>query len=85
MEEHGFLVYQLLRQDPQHRRWYISAHQQSPDYWVNDGDGTAMGSEMNAAFLPEQETSLIKDYLVYRLVMHGLVKYLIECSINNIV
>lgn len=65
LEEHGFLVYQLLKLDPQHRRWYISAHQQSPDYWVNEGDGSPMGSEMNAAFLPEQETSLTKDYLVY--------------------
>ncbi|XP_066997548.2 contactin [Anabrus simplex] len=63
LEEHGFLVYQLLWQDPQHRRWYTSARQQSADYWVND-DSTQLVN-MDAAFLPAQESTLNKDYLAY--------------------
>ncbi|XP_049844901.1 contactin [Schistocerca gregaria] len=64
LEEHGFLVHQLVMQDPQHRRWYTSARQQSPDYWVNDGDNSQV-INMDAAFLPEQESTFNKDYLVY--------------------
>lgn len=65
MDEHGFLLYNLLWQDPQHRRWYISAHQQSPGYWVNE-DGTPL-PDMESAFLPEPaESGPAKDYLVYR-------------------
>lgn len=72
LDEHGFLVYQLLWQDPQHRKWYIGAHQQSPGYWVNDGDGSSL-NDLDAAFLPDGPTDLSernpsrlpKDYLVY--------------------
>jgi len=65
VEEHGFLLYNLLWQDPQHRRWYLSAHQQSPGYWVNE-DGTPL-PEMESAFLPEPAvtTGPSHDYLVY--------------------
>ncbi|XP_069694656.1 contactin [Periplaneta americana] len=62
-DEHGFLVNELLWQDPQHRRWYTSARQQSPEYWVND-DGSQLVN-MENAFLPEQQSTLNKDYLVY--------------------
>lgn len=65
LEEHSFLIYQLLIQDPQHRKWYIGAKQQSPGYWINDLDGTSL-SEMDAAFLPESESHITKDYLIYR-------------------
>ncbi|XP_063219696.1 contactin isoform X2 [Bacillus rossius redtenbacheri] len=71
LEEHGFLIYQLLWQDPQHRRWYTSAFQQSPDYWINEGDGTQLVN-MDSAFLPEQQqpqpmsqSVANKDFLVY--------------------
>uniref|UniRef100_A0A1B6CPI8 Contactin n=1 Tax=Clastoptera arizonana TaxID=38151 RepID=A0A1B6CPI8_9HEMI len=64
LEEHGFLVYQLLWQDPQHRRWYTSAREQSPGYWINEGDGSNLG-ELDQAFLPETDSSLTKEYLVY--------------------
>uniref|UniRef100_A0A0A9W5Z2 Contactin n=1 Tax=Lygus hesperus TaxID=30085 RepID=A0A0A9W5Z2_LYGHE len=73
LDEHGFLVYQLLWQDPQHRKWYIGAHQQSPGYWVNDGDGSSL-NDLDAAFLPDSPTDLsdiqlqsrlARDYLVY--------------------
>ncbi|XP_066907076.1 contactin [Halyomorpha halys] len=65
-EEHGFLVYQLSLQDPQHRRWYIGARQQSPDYWINDGDGSSL-NDLDAAFLNERGNDLAQSsYLVYK-------------------
>ncbi|KAK6620391.1 hypothetical protein RUM44_006792 [Polyplax serrata] len=63
-EEHGFLIYQLLWRDPQHRKWYTSIRQHKPTYWVNDGDGTPL-LNMENAFLPGQEQSYGRDYLVY--------------------
>lgn len=65
VDEHGFLIYQLMWQDPQHRRWYTSARQQSPQYWTNDGDGVQL-TNMDNAFLPHQYDSLGKDYLAYK-------------------
>lgn len=64
LDEHGFIVYQLLWQDPQHRRWYTSARQQNLDYWINDGDNSQLVN-MDAAFLPHQESTHNKDFLVY--------------------
>lgn len=61
-EEHGFLVYQLNSLDPQHRRWYVGAHQQSANYW-NNADGTQLAN-MDNAFLPVYEP-YGKDFLVY--------------------
>jgi hypothetical protein len=61
-EEHGFLINQLNNMDPQHRRWYIGAHQQSANYWVNV-DGTQLGN-MENAFLPVNEP-YGKDFLAY--------------------
>ncbi|XP_039297800.1 contactin [Nilaparvata lugens] len=55
LEELGFIVNRLIQEDPQHRRWYIGAHEQSPGYWVNEGDSTAL-TDMDSAFLPEQGT-----------------------------
>lgn len=64
LEEHGFLMYQLLWQDPQHRRWYTGARQQG-GYWSNEGDGTQL-TNMDNAFLPEPMDNVQgKDYLVY--------------------
>nr|CAD7424829.1 unnamed protein product [Timema monikensis] len=63
-DEYGFMINQLQWQDPQHRRWYTSAHQQSPDYWINEGDGTSLVN-MENAFLPEQDPTFNKDYLAY--------------------
>lgn len=64
-EEHGFILYQLLWRDPQHRKWYTSIRQQQPNYWVNDGDGSPL-LNMDNAFLPGQAYSYGQDYLVYR-------------------
>ncbi|XP_046406914.1 contactin isoform X2 [Ischnura elegans] len=64
LEEHGFLIHQLLWRDPQHRQWYFGAHQQSAGYWVNEGDSSQL-INMDAAFLPNQEAVYKKDYLVY--------------------
>lgn len=70
VEEHGFIINELLKLDPQHRKWYISARQQSPQYWTNDGDGTQM-SNMENAFLKDdhivyQQDQIGRDYLVYK-------------------
>lgn len=65
-EEHGFLIQQLNSIDPQHRRWYIGAHQTQPN-----PDGTQF-TNMESAFLPEHDL-YGKDYLAYnftRSVMH---------------
>ncbi|KAL1110582.1 hypothetical protein AAG570_008110 [Ranatra chinensis] len=67
LEEHGFLLLQLVWQDPQHRRWYVGARQQSPGYWVNDGDGTSL-NDLESAFLPVSDSGVPKDYLVYSLI-----------------
>ena len=67
LEEHGFIVQQLKWQDPQHRSWYTSIKQQSPDYWVNEGDNSQI-SNMDNAFLPPERGSsqFNKDFLVYK-------------------
>lgn len=64
-------MHQLSWQDPQHRRWYTAAHQQSPGYWNNPVDGSQL-LNMENAFLPEEENlgssyidNIGKDYLVY--------------------
>lgn len=65
-EEHAFLIQQLNSIDPQHRRWYIGAHQTQPN-----PDGTQF-TNMESAFLPEHDL-YGKDYLAYnftRSVMH---------------
>lgn len=61
-DEHGFLIYQLTWQDPQHRRWYIGVHQLGPNNWQNV-NGNSL-SHMENAFFPDNE-SYGKDYLVY--------------------
>ena len=65
LEEHGFIIYQLLWQDPQHRKWYTSIRQQGPNYWVNDGDGTPLVN-MENAFLATDQNTYGKDFIVYR-------------------
>lgn len=72
-DEHGFLIYQLLGIDPQHRKWYTSIRQQTPGFWVNDGDGSQL-TNMENAFLPGQDTAYGKDFIVYR----SVIKY--KCS-----
>ncbi|KAK9889197.1 hypothetical protein WA026_004476 [Henosepilachna vigintioctopunctata] len=61
-EEHGFLIRELNAIDPQHRRWYIGAHQQQPNYWSNP-DGSQF-TNVESAILPDPEP-YGKDYLVY--------------------
>ncbi|KAF4525298.1 hypothetical protein B566_EDAN014819 [Ephemera danica] len=64
LEEHNFLIQQLNWQDPQHRRWYTSARQQTAGYWANDGDNTQLVN-MDAAFFADQNPEPGLDYLVY--------------------
>lgn len=62
-DEHGFIMYQLLWQDPQRRRWYFAGSQKSPNLWQNE-DGTNL-NDLEAAFLPEPADSVQRDYLAY--------------------
>ena len=68
MDEHRFIVHELSWQDPQHRKWYTSGKQQSPNYWINEADGSSF-NDLSAIFLPEKERDqgiLNRDYLAYR-------------------
>ena len=64
MEENSFVTAHLQNNDPSHRIWYISAHQQSSGTWVNDGDSTTMVN-LDSAFLPNQDQAFEKNYLAY--------------------
>lgn len=68
IDEHSFLVQQLNRYDPQHRRWYIGAHQSSPNYYTNP-DGTQM-PQMDSAIIRDDVRSGYDspetDFLVYK-------------------
>ena len=37
-----FISDYLNKNDPQHRRWYISTRQENKNQWINQGDGTQM-------------------------------------------
>lgn len=65
IEEHGFILNQLLWLDPQHRRWYIGAKLQS-GLWINEADSTSL-INMDNAFLPEpyDNQGMGRDYLAY--------------------
>lgn len=66
LEEHGFVLYQLLWQDPQHRRWYTSVKMIN-GIWINEGDSTSL-INMDNAFLPEPydpDNIVPRDYLAY--------------------
>ncbi|GBP54321.1 Contactin [Eumeta japonica] len=73
-EEHGFIITSLMKLDPQHGSWYIGAHQQSPGYWANDGDGSQLTGLENAFFEDSHFQTqsyypdinvLPRDYLIY--------------------
>lgn len=64
LDEHGFILQQLLWQDPQHRRWFTGAKQQNPGYWINEGDGTSL-SDLSSTFTHEASISN-KEYLAYK-------------------
>ncbi|XP_072402624.1 contactin [Diabrotica undecimpunctata] len=61
-DEHGFIINQLNAIDPQHRRWYIGAHQTSPNYYTN-ADGTQLANMDNAIL--EIDFPYGRDYLAY--------------------
>ncbi|XP_017890877.1 contactin [Ceratina calcarata] len=65
LDEHGFVLYQLLWQDPQHRDWYTGVRLQNGN-WVNEADNTQLVN-MENAFLPEPivDNSYDREYLVY--------------------
>jgi len=69
-EEHRFISDYLNKNDPQHRRWYISTRQENKNQWINQGDGTQM-LNLDKFFHPANEWGEFdqgnykKDYLVY--------------------
>lgn len=64
LDEHGFILYQLLWQDPQHRKWYTGIKYQNGN-WINEGDNTPL-LNMENAFLPEPNDNILdRNYLVY--------------------
>lgn len=64
LEEHGFLLYQLQWQDPQHRKWYTGVRLQG-GYWSNEGDNSQL-INMDNAFLPEPNDGVYgRDFLAY--------------------
>lgn len=74
-EEHRFITQELNYIDPQHRRWYTGGKQQSPNYWINEGDGSSL-AELSQLFLPERNSQyygyqLNKDYIVYNFSSNG--------------
>ncbi|VVC34534.1 Hypothetical protein CINCED_3A024063 [Cinara cedri] len=65
LEEHGFLINQLLQLDQQHQQWYVSGKQTSPGVWSNDADTSMPLIDIENALLPEQHSTLNRDYLAY--------------------
>lgn len=71
-EEHGFIITNLMRLDPQKGSWYVGAHQQSKGYWVNEIDGSHLTGLDNAFFEDHQPQYVPgvyitpRDYLVYK-------------------
>ncbi|XP_017779518.1 PREDICTED: contactin-like [Nicrophorus vespilloides] len=69
-DEHGFIINELNWRDPQHRKWYIGANQQNPNYWINP-DGSQL-INMENAFLMDSDP-YGKDFLAYNFskdIMH---------------
>ncbi|KAL0268356.1 UNVERIFIED_CONTAM: hypothetical protein PYX00_010329 [Menopon gallinae] len=64
VDEHGFIIYQLLWRDPQRRKWYTGIIQQGPNYWINEADGSPLAN-MENAFLPSNDNSYGRDAVVY--------------------
>lgn len=64
LDEHGFLLHNLQRNDPQHRKWYTGVRFQG-GYWTNEPDNSQV-INMENAFLPEPNDGIYgRDYLVY--------------------
>lgn len=68
IEEHSFLVQQLNRYDPQHRRWYIGAHQTVSNIYSNP-DGSQLPA-MESAFIKDEISTGYgapqRDFLAYK-------------------
>jgi len=65
LDEHSFLINHLLQQDPQHRQWYVSGQQTKPGVWINDADNNVALIDIENALLPEQQSTLDRDYIAY--------------------
>lgn len=63
LEEYRFVLYQLLWQDPQHRKWLTGVKQYN-GLWINEDNSNLIN--MENAFLPEPNDNVIgRDYLAY--------------------
>ncbi|XP_012215435.1 contactin [Linepithema humile] len=64
LEEYRFVLYELIYQDPQHRRW-LTGVRLINGIWINEADGTSM-QNMDNAFLPEPNDNVLgREYLAY--------------------
>ena len=82
-EEHGWLTRHLHDTDPLHRKWYTSAMQSTPGYWLNEADGVSL-QDMMEAILPDQHNVPSLNYLAYTSVPNqGLQNYLAFTSVPN--
>ncbi|XP_014219381.1 contactin [Copidosoma floridanum] len=76
LEEHSYILRELLQEDHQHKKWYTGARMQG-SYWTNE-DGTQLVN-MDNAFLPERldMNNYGKDHLVYG-YSEGLMRWGLE-------
>lgn len=65
MDEHGFIINHLLREDSQHRQWYVSGKQTNPGTWINDAESNIPLIDIENALLPEQHSTLNRNYVAY--------------------
>lgn len=54
-----------MQQDPQHRQWYVSGKQTSNGVWLNDAETNAPLIDIENALLPEQQSTINRDYIAY--------------------
>lgn len=64
-DEYGFIVNQLLQIDPQHKQWYISGKLTASGNWINDGNKSDTLTSFEKYLLPEQHSTLNRDYVVF--------------------
>lgn len=54
-----------MQHDQQHRQWYIGGKQTSPGVWSSDAENNIPLIDIEHALLPEQHSTLNRDYLAY--------------------
>ncbi|KAF7270213.1 hypothetical protein GWI33_016823 [Rhynchophorus ferrugineus] len=84
VEEHSFLIQQLNRFDPQHRKWYIGAHQTTTNFYSNP-DGSPFPNMENAIVWDDVHTGYgapNTDFLAYKF-SKKLMHWILEPSVGD--